>query len=119
MHGSNRKTIPTCLTGTPTPFQLSALSHIFGESMVFVHLQWVQRLKRGLTTYSLEVEPTVDEALLTDTNILVYIPYNTRYIANVTARNCEGSTSAYRELYFGKKNSECSNLFYTPCIIIL
>ena len=92
----------TCLTGTLSPFPLRVQSHIFGDNMVFVHLQWVQSLKRGLTTYSIEIEPLVDEVLLIDTNVLVYIPYNTRYIVNVTARNCEGSTRASIELHFGK-----------------
>ena len=88
-------------TGTPSPFQLSIRSHNFGESSTFVHLQWTQGLNKGNTVYSLETDPPLDEALISDTNTLLHVRYNTWYNITVTARNCEGSTNASIKLYFG------------------
>jgi hypothetical protein len=87
--------------GTPSTFQLSVRSHVSGESSTFVHLQWTQGLNKGITIYSLESDPPLDETLISNSNVLLHTSYNVRYNVTVTATNCEGNTNASIKLYFG------------------
>ena len=88
--------------GFTNPHPLYIKSLLLGNNTAFVHISWMENLNRGNIFYSLDINPPVQESLLADANILLYVLYNVEYNVTLNAQNCEGRGAASIQLLYGK-----------------